>query len=235
MRFSIFIVLVFSLVTFSLAGNRQTNTRVWEIGLTFGEIPILAGSFKPGISVGYHLNKHLNFNFVYQLTDNIQRDDESFNAENTRLAGLSSSKETTGQRMLISVRYKPVDWSPYIMAGFVYNNDDVEMMKFDQRLRKIGEGNYDSNITIKQTRKSGFEPAIGFGYQYDFENGISLNTNIAAAVFSGISEPITEIDSSVPLSEEDKNYLNQKIWNTYKSNFHNHYHIFNIGVSYRFE
>ncbi len=235
MRFTLIIISIISFVSLSLAGNRQKNNQVWEIGFTFGEIPILAGSFKPGISVGYHLNEHLNFNIVYQLTDNIQRNDESFNAESTGLAGLLSSKETTGQRMLISVRYKPVDWSPYIIAGFVYNNDDVETMKFDQRLRGIGEGNYNSNITIKQARKSGFEPAVGFGYQYDFDNGISLNTSIAAAVFSGISKPKTEIESSAPLSGEDKNFLNQKIWDAYKSNFHNHYHIFNIGVSYRFE
>ena len=227
------VVLAYGSLTYSLEESRLKNT--WELGFTFGEIPILAGSFKPGITVAYHFNENLALSATCQLKDHIQRDNESFNAVNTGLGGLLESKETTGERILFAVQYRPVKWSPYIMAGFVYNNRDVETMKFDQQTRTIGSQEYDSAITIEQTRDAGFVPAIGFGYRYDFDNGISLNTNIAAGIFTGIPDPGAEINSSVPLTDTDHHSLMNKMMSVYKDNFHNHYHIFNLGVSYRFK
>ena len=59
--------------------NNPVNQNYWQIGFTFGEIPILSGSFKPGISVGYHFTENIMTEFIYQLKDYLQRDDESFN------------------------------------------------------------------------------------------------------------------------------------------------------------
>ena len=148
---------------------------------------------------------------------------------------MSGSKETTGERFIFAAHYRPVDWSPYIVAGFVHNNEDVETMKFDKMERSIGNGAYNSKITIVQKRESGFVPAVGFGYRYDFDNGMSLNTNFAMGFFSGISVPKITIDSSVPFTAEDEKSLNNKIMKTYKDNFHNNYHIFNLGLSYNFK
>lgn len=227
------VFLGFTGAIYSSEDTRLENT--WELGLTFGEIPILAGSFKPGITVAYHFNEHLALSATCQLKDHIQRNNDSFNAVNTGLGGLIQSKETTGERILFAVQYRPVKWSPYIMAGFVNNYRDVEVMKFDQQTRTIGSREYDSEITIEQTRSAGFVPAIGFGYRYDFDNGISLNTNIAAGIFTSIPDPGAEINSSVPLADSDHHSLMNKMISVYKDNFHNRYHIFNLGVSYRFK
>ncbi len=101
--------------------------------------------------------------------------------------------------------------------------------------RTIGNANYNSQIKIKQTRRSGFEPAIGFGYQYDFDNGLSLNSSISLALFSDIPTPEVTIDSSELLTNEDEEELRRDIEKAYKANIHNHYHIFNLGLLYRFK
>ena len=229
---TILILLSFS----ALHANEPTRLKnVWEIGFTFGEIPFLAGSFKPGVSIGYHVNEYVSFTSTFQLTDKISRNASSFNARNIGLDGLTSSKETTGERILLAVQLRPVEWSPYLVAGFVFNAEDIETMHFDQRVRQIGSNTYDSQVTIVQSRKNGFVPAFGFGYRYDFDNGVSLNTNIAAGVFTGIPRPEAKITSTVPISEGDESQLQQTIQSVYKDNFHNHYHIFNLGVSYRLQ
>ncbi len=216
----------------------QTNPglrNVWQIGFTFGEIPILANSFKPGISVGYHFNEYVYAGVSYQLNDNIQRDDESFNAADIGLEGLNTSKERTGERMLVGFQVRPHKLSPYLSVGYVYNNSDVEKMTYKKMERTIGSNTYDSIIKITQTRDSGFEPALGIGYEYDFDNGFSLNTSITMALFSDIPDTKIDIESSVPLSGEDESVLRNKVLKVYKDNTHNHYHIFNLGLLYRFK
>lgn len=205
---------------------------LWEIGLTFGEIPFMSGSFKPGVTLGYHFNENVALSATIQLRDYLQRDDASFNARNTGFDGLLSSNERTGERMLFAIHYRPADWSPYLIAGFVYNGKDLETMKFDHRSREIGTQIYDSEITIVQQRERNLVPAIGFGYRYDFENGISLNTNIAVGIFTGIPSPKVDIRAN-NLSPIDKTVLSERSISAYQENFHNHYHVFNLGFSYR--
>jgi len=225
-------VLLITTAVYSQQKNEFDNT--WQLGLTFGEIPILAGSFKPGITIGYHFNDNLMAEFTFQLKDYLQRDDESFNAQNIGLEGLNEAKETTGERIFLGLRYKPWDWSPYLTAGFVYCIEDIETMKFEKRERFIGENLYNTNVTIIQKRESGFAPAFGFGCQYDFDNNISINTSFAMAFLTDIVEPDVEINSSDKIDENDLNILTENIKSVYDDNFHNRYHIFNLGIIYNF-
>ncbi len=206
-----------------------------ELGLTFGEIPILSGSFKPGISAGYHYNEYLYIGGVFQLVDNLQRDGESYNAQNTKLGGIIRSKESVGERILLQARITPVKMGPYVSVGWVYNYDDVETMTFDSRERTIGMGTYTGPVTIKQTRKQGGGFGMGLGYQYDFDSAISLNTDFTMAFMSDIPTPEIEFLDDPAISDEDKTSFRQVLQNELKNNFHNHYHVFNLGVSYRFE
>lgn len=230
---TVLLLIVTSAALFSQ--SNQINNNSWQVGFTFGEIPILSGSFKPGLTVGYHFNEHLMAEFTYQFKDYLQRDDESFNAVNIGFDGLNSSKETTGERLFLGLRFKPLEWSPYLTAGFVMNMDDVETIKYDRRERTIGNNLYDGDLKIVQKRKTGIAPAVGFGFQYDFSNGISINTSFAMAFFNDIPTPSTIISSSAEISESDLELLKDKIDEEYKGNFHNRYHIFNLGVSYRID
>jgi hypothetical protein len=232
------LMIIFTLVVFSdrlPASEPQNFNHVWEIGFIFGEIPFLSGSFKPGLTVGYHFNENLFLSATYQFRDYLQRDAESFNAQNIGFEGLSSSRETTGERMGVALNYRPVDWSPYIIVGYVWNNQDIETMEFTKMERQIGNNIYNSKIKIVQTRKSGFAPALGFGYRYDFNNGLSLNTNFAMGFFSGIPTPKVSIESSSEILSTDEKILKDIMDKAYKDNIHNHYHIFNLGIIYRFK
>ena len=231
-KYIFFVLILLHSLLFAQSNGLKHNS--WQVGFTFGEIPILSGSFKPGITVGYHFNEYLMAEFTYQLKDYLQRDDESFNAVNIGFDGLISSKETTGERMFVGLRYKLVDWSPYLTAGFVLNMNDVETIKYDVRERLIGNYNYDGNLEIVQTRETGFAPAFGFGYQYDFDNRISLNTSFAMAFLTDIATAKVDIKSDTEISKSDLDLLKQKMDDEYKSNFHNRYHIFNIGITYKF-
>ncbi len=230
-RANIFFMVLF-LSAHLFARNADTNR--WQLGFTFGEIPILSGSFKPGLTVGYHFNRQVMIEFTYQLKDYLQRDEESFNAVNIGFDGLVSSKETTGERIFLGFRYKPADWSPYLTAGLVYNVADIETIKFDSRERQIGNSIVSGEIEIEQKRESGYAPAVGLGYQYDFSESVSVNTSFAMAFFNDIRTPSLKINSEEEINVSDLKALEDRMEKTYKDNFHNRYHIFNLGVIYRF-
>lgn len=231
-KYIVFLSIFMQILLFAQSDRKIQN--FWQIGFTFGEIPVLSGSFKPGITLGYQFNDHLMAEFTFQLKDYLQRDEESFNAVNIGYDGLTSSKETTGERIFLGLRYKPVKWSPYLTAGVVLNLDDVETIKYDYRERVIGNNIYEGNIDIVQTRKSGIAPALGFGYEYDFSNGLAVNTNFAMAFFNDIPTAKITVKSDKTILESDLKLLKKKIDYEYKGNFHNRYHIFNLGLSYKF-
>ena len=206
----------------------------WEVGLSFGEIPILAGSFKPAFSVGYKFNEHFRVKMVMQQDDYLHRNQSSFNAQNTGLTGLQSSREHTGMRFFMGFDYRPTKWSPYISAGIVIDRDDVETMRFDHRERTIGDGTYTSEVKVVQTRKAGWGPAFGLGYDVPVNDRASYNIGMAMVLFGAMPVPEVEIHSDSPLSPEDEEALRRDIREQFKSNFHNHYHIFNLGLTYKF-
>ncbi|MAT39215.1 MAG: hypothetical protein CL946_06395 [Ectothiorhodospiraceae bacterium] len=223
-------------VLFTLAAPLQAQEHgKYQVGLTFGEIPILSGSFKPGISLGYHWNDHIYTGVVFQIFDDIERNEESFNAVNTGLGGLVSSKERTGSRFLMQTRITPVVDGPYISLGMVWNDADREVAVFDRRERQIGSNTYNGAVTLVQRRRAAFKPAIGFGYQYDFDNGLSLYTDFTMDFFTSVPTPENELQTDgFTLSDADSQALIKQIEDGYTGNFHNRYHVFNLGMSWRF-
>jgi hypothetical protein len=207
----------------------------WQIGLSFGEIPILAGSFKPGVTVGYHVDERVFIGLDVQTPDHLQRDQQSFNARNTGLEGLATSSETTGVRALLSVRVRPNWRLPFVQVGVVYNGDDTETMVFDAHERPIGSGIYPGDLIIEQTRPSGFGLAVGLGYQYDFSNDLSAHLGIALALLSPVPDPEIQLGGAAEVAPADVSDLRAHLTEVYKENLHNHYHLFSVGVGYRFE
>ncbi len=233
-KLCLILILLFSSAVINSAEGLNRLRNSWEVGFTFGEIPMLSGSFKPGITLGYHLNEYISLSASFQLRDHLERNEESFNAQNMGFDGLLSSKETTGERVIFAVNLRPSVYSPFLVAGIVYNNIDQETIKFDSRKRKIGDNEYLTGLSIIQSRKSGIVPAVGIGYRYDFDNGISLNTSFAMGFFNEISAPENRFESDIEILPKDKLKMEKKLIEGYKDNFHNRYHIFNLGISYRF-
>ena len=204
----------------------------WQVGLHLGELP-WDGSFKLGFHAGYQFNDYIYLGFSYQIPDRISRGNSSFNAQATGLSGLVSSREVVGQRMYLQARLRPHRLSPYLSLGLVYNDRDTETLRFDDRLRRIGEGDYEGTVTIVQSRPPGLRPALGLGYEYTFNGSLSVYTEWSGWWLFGAPTPDVEI-SGVPLSESDAQALTQTIVSEFESSPFNAYHIFQLGLGYRF-
>ena len=225
---SVFTTLILS--SSSFAQDNQLKDH-WQIGIGFGELP-LHGSFKPSISIGYYPYEKLYVGVTYQFKDRIQRNGTSFNAASSGLDGLESAYEDVAQRFFIQGRYTPVKYGPYISFGIVYNGDDSETMEFDDRERTINSQNYSGNIKINQTRKAGWGPALGIGYQYDFDN-VSLNAEWSPAWLNGIPKPEYTFSGTSDLSADAQKKISDKMTKEFQSTVTNLYKVFHIGVSYR--
>ena len=214
------------------AANSDLNG-VWMVGLNLGELP-WQGSFKPGISLGYHVNDLMFIGGFYQIGDAIERNGSSFNVQNTGLDGILSSSEEVASRAFLGVRLRPHRYSPFASLGFVYNGADTETMRFDARSREIGASTYDGEISIVQRRSAGLRPALGLGYSYTFDWGLELSTAWSGWLFESPT-PQLSIDSSDPLSPGDEASLRRHIEDGFGSTITNKYHVFQVGAGYAFD
>ncbi|MEO1255957.1 MAG: hypothetical protein AAFY41_13895 [Bacteroidota bacterium] len=214
--------------------SQETNIKDWEVGISFGEIPILAGSFKPGLSVGYHFNEYLYLGGIYQIVDNIQRNDKSFDAKSLGFTNLQSSKERVAPRAILHARVRPHKRAPFISFGIVSNGEDEETAIFGDGINQIGNGSYDGPVTVKTKRKAAIRPALGVGYHYDFKNGITVSTEWTFNWFNPVPEPELEFITDYEIEADDLAIKTSEIVYDFQDNFHNRYHIFHLGVGYKF-
>lgn len=204
----------------------------WSFTVGFGEIPFLAGSFKPSVSFGYHINRFIYVGTIVQLPDFLERGDESFNATNAEVDGLLATRERTGPRVFLGARFRPHRYSPYLAIGGIFNGTDTETMDFDARARTLGDGTVDGRLTVELSRPFGIRPAFGLGYGFTFDNGLVLNLEFTGAWLFPPPDPDIRIESESPLSPAARQELHDRFRKAYDDNFHNRYHLFNISVGY---
>lgn len=204
----------------------------WTISVGFGEIPFLSGSFKPSVSLGYHINNYLFLGYTVQLRDVLERGTASFNALDTGLGGVQRTREETGVRSLLAVRMRPHRNSPFISLGLLFNGSDREVMHFDGRKRVIGDHTYQGDLVLEQTRPWAIRPAVGLGYSHTFNTGLSLGIEMAGAFFLPAPEPVTHLIGDPELTNSDATALKQRISSAFKNNFHNRYHLFQMTAGY---
>lgn len=202
----------------------------WHLGLEFGEIPV-HGSFKPGLSFGYHVNDLVYIGVVYQIRDSIKRNGTSFNAQAIGFDGLLSSSEHVGQRGYLQVRLRPHRYAPYASLGVVFNDRDTETILFDDRQHHIGHESVEGNLWIIQSRPRGIRPALGLGYSYVFASGVELFTEWSGWWLFGAPTPEVTMGGTA-LSDATEALLHQRIVDKFKSSPFNTYHVFQMGVAY---
>ena len=159
----------------------ETLDGVWAFTFGFGEIPFLAGSFKPSVSFGYHFNRFIYVGTIVQLSDVLERGDASFNAVNAGLDGLVDTRETTGPRVFLGTRLRPHRYSPYLSLGAIFNGTDIETIYYDNRTRNVGGETVNGTLEVEQARPFGIRPAFGLGYSYTFSNGLVLDVEFTGA------------------------------------------------------
>lgn len=213
--------------------NLPKLANYWQIGFGLGELPI-SGSFKPSFTIGYNFNAKFYAGIIYQIKDEINRNESSINAKSSALEGLLSSSETVAQRFMFQVRYTPAKHGPYLSGGFVYNGKDTENMLFDSRYRELSGESYEGTMGIQQTRPAGCGFALGLGYQYNFRNGFSAGFEWTPA-WGQYPVPSYQFSGSSALSEKATDELNNKMDEDFTSSVTNMYKVFHMGIAYRFK
>lgn len=207
----------------------------WQFRAGVGEIPVLAGSFKLALELGYHFNDYLYLGGIIQLRDQLERNRESWNAERIGLQGLRDSREQTGVRVFLGSRLRPHRYAPYLAAGLIFNGSDREAMRFDAREREIGLGRYTGDFTILQRRPFAIRPAVGLGYSVELARGLSLGVEFTGAWFFRAPTPEVEmLANGFSLVPSDKTVLVERIEKVFADNWHNRYHLFLLSAGYTF-
>ncbi|MCP4432140.1 MAG: hypothetical protein GY806_14275 [Gammaproteobacteria bacterium] len=215
-----------------MLGSFYVNAESEKLFVGFGEIPVLADSFKPSVGYGKR-SGDFEYGIYLQLEDDLQRDEESFNADFGQ-DGLDTSTEETGVRAMLQGRYYPFENPFYLSFGLLFSGGDTELMEFDTRNRVIGQNSYDTSISVDLESDEIFAPALGIGMAYPISGGWYFTADFTMAWFNSVPTPDVEISTSMTVSASDLRQLENDILDNYDSNFHNRYHLFNIGLAYEF-
>ena len=202
----------------------------WSVALELGELP-MGGSFKAGISVGYHVSQHAWLGVVYQLADSIRRNGSSFNAQSAGLDGLLGSAERVGQRAYLQARVRPHRRSPYVSLGLVFNDRDTERMRFDGRTRDVGGAGHSGPLVATVSRPPGLRPALGLGWAGTSPRGVTAFVEWAGWWMFGAPEPEVEIGAT-DLDPAFAEVVQGRIRDHFTGSPFNSYHIFQIGLGY---
>jgi len=224
MRFLIFLI--------SAAACFNTTANEHKIFLGFGELPILANSLKPSLGYVYDFGA-VELSINLQFKDTLNRNNESYNA-NFGQHGLESSKEQTKNRYMIQGRFPIYTSKFYLSLGLIYGGNDIEKIIFNHRQRLIGNDEYLTSLNVNIERKARLKPALGLGISYPITHQWRFISDFTMAWYGNIPKPKVTIRSSASLAPSDTNALVQDIQHNYRTNFHNRYHVFNLGVEYFF-
>lgn len=199
----------------------------WSLAFELGELP-MKGSFKAGVSVGYHLNDKAWIGFAYQIPDSIRRGSSSFNARGVGLDGLTLSTERVGGRAYLQARLRPHRRSPYLSVGVVLNQRDTETLTFDDRPRSLGDAAVEGPLRVRISRPRGIRPALGLGYGVTTASGVSLFVEWAGWWMFGAPTPDLAVSPGV--EGEFERRLRERITEDFTRSPFNSYHLFQVGV-----
>lgn len=200
--------------------------------LGFGEIPFVADSFKPAIGVSRKY-AYFEFGIIYQFRDELNRGKDSFNAQFGQ-DGLISSKETTRDRIMLQGKLYPWQEYFYVSFGLMAGGADEEKITFDNRSRQIGSGRYNTSLDVTIARDRSVEPVAGIGFSIPVTDSLSVTTDFTMGWFGEVADPSIAISTSSNVAQADRDALESSIRDNYKSNVHNRYHVFNIGIQHVF-
>lgn len=200
----------------------------WTAAVELGELP-MHGSFKLGLSVGYHLDDLAWVGVAYQMPDAIARDATSFNANSLRLEGLETSRERVGKRAYLQTRLRPHRHAPFVSLGLVFNDRDTETIGFDARPRTLGDETARGELLVRVSRPAALRPAIGAGYEWSNERGLTAFVEWSGWWLRGAPDPDVTIEGeSLPSGFAGE--IGRRLSDHFTSSLFNTYHIFQLGV-----
>ncbi len=210
------------------------TANTWQGGLGIGNFPI-HGSFKTSLTGGYFITDKLYVGAIYQLRDEIKKNNSSFNAKSAELGGLVRATYYSAPRLLIQGRYTPFKCGAYVSAGIVVNGESQEDMSYNVQKRTIIEEPKINGIRIEQRRSGGWGLGLGIGYQHNFSKHISANIEWTPAWFQHPKPSYKIIASPANLTNAEMEEIISRMDDAFKRRLTNMYQVIHIGIAYRFK
>ena len=164
-----------------------------------------------GLTVGYHFNDLIYVGATHQLELDgeehgvprgfFERDDDgSLYGQQ----GVLDNDLDLGARSAIEVRISPWEFGLYFAAGVIQVQATEQHVEWDQRARRVGQGDYITGLTADVEGDKVTAPAVGFGYNHVFAFGLSLNAGVLVGLFEPDS-PDVEVSATNPGITDDVN------------------------------
>ncbi len=144
-----------------------------------------------GLTVGYHFNDLIYVGATHQFE--LSGEDHGvgggfFVSEDRPLyeqQGVLDNNLDLGARSAIEVRFSPWEFGLYFAAGVIHVQATEQHVVWDQRGRRVGQGDYIAGLTADVEGGKVTAPAVGIGYNHVFGFGLSLGIGILV----GLREP----------------------------------------------
>ncbi len=180
-----------------LAGNGLADPTVDELNVN---------SWFPGISLGNHFNRYIYLGYSLYAPLNMTLK-ESWGLTHRALDANISLKHRTGMIHNLETRISPFKFGLYASLSYANVGEVDYRMQFirkgDQVL--IGNNSYDTDLDIKWNSKNISTAAIGIGYTYVAQSGISFNLGLNVPMRFPNSENIriSTVDAAVIILPSD--------------------------------
>lgn len=174
-----------------------------------GERPIQMQVDGYGLSLGWHISELIYVGFTHRGQTgayHVQQGQHDDPDEIYGQRGVQDADLELGERNALEIRFSPWEHGFYFAVGVLRVFGDSQDVLYDERARVVGDGAYVTGIRLRIQGKPKTAGALGFGFNYVADFGLSLG----AGVLIGLDQPeppdieITVTNPDVLQSDIDK-------------------------------
>ncbi len=176
-----------------------------------------------GFHLGYQLSESIYIGWTshaYAEGKNIWDDNRSYEYgdedydDNRQVYGQKGVEKTESEldpQHLLQLRLIPWDFGLYFSFGVLHQGAIKTTTKFKEQERTIGESTYNTSLEATVEYKSWTGLATGVGFNYIFDNGITLGTEFNVGLGVNSANATVENTGSVTVDPDDLDYWKKQI------------------------
>jgi len=141
---------------------------------------VKVNSWKPGVSIGYHINRYLFFGF--SITPSLDLTlKEKWGFTDLGQDGDIVLDHQTGTIYNLETRITPFKFGLYVSAAYANLGKTKYSMEFRRLFdtMKIGNNSYATDLDVVWKSESLNQIGLGIGYNHVFKSGLSFNPGIS--------------------------------------------------------
>lgn len=212
---------------------KRRNDTPFQIQLsqTFSSANPYSGAPGTAVHLGFQLNPRIYLGWTSSFFfGNRNLQDEAFSYkydrdesgcftsdEDSKPFGQEDAVVTTSKLDPIhfaEVRVTPWDFGLYFSFGLMQRGYQRSTTEFASQSREVGENTYLTSLEATLEYERWYGGAMGMGFNYIFESGLVLGTNIVTGL--GRQTPKVSVQSSAAISKADLDFWKRQIENNEK-------------------